>query len=277
MAVFDLTEVMRSLPSVYQLLPRYPVVQTSTSATPVRVSELVGVPGFDPEGMRAHVELHRELDVAWEYHKDDPKYLKNGYITIPVVGARQPTRLSATWDGQVLTTAAGTDGDGTVPRVSAIPLPQSDPKDFQGYFVGEQHGALQNHTFVLGDLIERLRLLLGPDLSNLRGGSSARLLRALSLAVDDLYAPGEPVVLRAQAYEGTKETLPTMSARIEPVNGGVEQTVALEPAADGWAEQTVTGLAPGLYRVRLAASGDDAFAYAPVHSLFEVASSGGAL
>jgi hypothetical protein len=173
-----------------------------------------------------------------------------------------------------LTTAPGTDGDGTVPRVSAIPLPQSKREDFRGYFVGEQHGALQNHTFVLGDLLERLRHLQGPDLSNLRGGSSTRL-RDLSLDVDDLFGPGEPVVLRARGYEGEAVTLPALSARIEPVDGGAMRTVALEPTADGWAEQTVTGLAPGLYRVRLAAASDDASAYAPVHGLFEVAGGGG--
>ena len=219
LAVFELTEVMQSFPSVYQLLPRYPVIATGSGLK--RVSQLAEALGLDPAKIRAHVELHAELDAAWARHKDDLPYQTEGYITIPVVGTRQPTLLSASWDGQRLTTGrpapAGldpqlADGDGTVPRVSAVPLPQSDPRDFRGYFVGEQHAALQNHPFVLVDLIERFKQLQGPDLSNLRGELVKRLPRALSLELDDLYAPGEPVVIR----RGGTTARPRPSRRCKP-------------------------------------------------------------
>ena len=278
LAVFELTPVMQSFPSVYQLLPRYPVIATGSGLK--RVSQLAEALGLDPAKIRAHVELHAELDAAWARHKDDLRYQTEGYITIPVVGTRQPTLLSASWDGQRLTTGrpapAGldprlADGDGTVPRVSAVPLPQSDPRDFQGYFVGEQHAALQNHLFVLVDLVERFKQLQGPDLSNLRGELGKKLPRALSLELDDLYAPGEPVVIRARGYDGEAATVPALQAHVKPVDGGVERTVALEPAPDGWAERALAGLPSGLYRIEVTAARRDAGAYTPVHSLFEVA------
>ena len=48
------------------------------------------------------------------------------------------------------------DGDGTVPKVSAIPLERS--KDLNNFFIAEQHGGLQKQSQVLDSLLNTLRL-----------------------------------------------------------------------------------------------------------------------
>ena len=82
------------------------------------------------------------------------------------------------------------DGDGTVPRVSAIPIAQSAARDFRGYFVPEQHGALQAQSFVLADLVDRIKLLQERKLAAVLGERTRSLPGALSVQADDLYATG---------------------------------------------------------------------------------------
>jgi hypothetical protein len=75
-----------------------------------------------------------------------------------------------------------------------------------------------------------------------RGELTPELPRALGVAMDDLFDPGEPVVVRAQAPDDEPGTAPGLRARIEPVAGGAPTTVALEPGPDGWSRRTLAGL-----------------------------------
>ncbi len=279
--LLNLADTMKSFPSTYQLLPRYPMIATGSGAKPKRVADLAKELKLNTAGVEAHGALHRDLDDAWNRHKDDERYKTRGYLTIPVVGTRQPTLLSAAWDGLALTTSRAlpvgqetlpSHGDGTVPQVSAIPLTQSDPRDFRGYFVAEQHSSLQNQSFVLGDLVERLKLLQAANLAAVRGELPPSMPpRPLSVEVDDLYAADETVVVRAQAPDIRPGAAPTLEARITPTAGGATTTVALEPVADAQASLAITGLEEGLYRVEVAAKGQDAALFLPVHTIFEVA------
>jgi len=159
------------------------------------------------------------------------------------------------------------DGDGTVPRVSAIPLGQSQAHDFRGYFVAEQHASLQNQEFVLGDLIERIKLLQ-TDLADVRGALPPSMPgKSLSIEMDDLYTADEPVVIKAEA----QDPAPTLEARVAPAGGGAATIVNLQPVSEGQSEATLTGLKPGVYRLELAAAGQDAARYLSVHTIFEIA------
>jgi len=274
--LFDLTETMRTFPSVYQLLPRYAVIATAEGVEPIRVTDAAMALNLDSAGVAAHAALHEDLDAAWCRHKNNAQYQKDGYITIPVVGTRQPTSLSADWDGQKLKVGRSlpsnqlglpADGDGTVPRVSAIPLGQSQAHDFRGYFVAEQHASLQNQEFVLGDLIERIKLLQ-TDLADVRGALPPSMPgKSLSIEMDDLYTADEPVVIKAEA----QDPAPTLEARVAPAGGGAATIVNLQPVSEGQSEATLTGLKPGVYRLELAAAGQDAARYLSVHTIFEIA------
>ena len=48
------------------------------------------------------------------------------------------------------------DGDGTVPQVSAIPIERSG--NFDNFLIAEPHGALQNQKQVLENLLNSLQL-----------------------------------------------------------------------------------------------------------------------
>ncbi len=278
----DLTETMRSFPSTYQLLPRYPMIMTEAGAKPKRVSELADRLGLNPAGVRAQVELHAELDGAWSRNKGDEQYREEGYLTIPIVGTKQPTLLSAVWDGATLTTGRdlpsvqeglAATGDGTVPQVSAIPLTQSSSKDFHGYFVPAKHESLQSQAFVLGDLIERLILLQSAKLADVRGERTTTSPGgALSVDLDDVYAVDEPVVLRATAPDAGLGLSPGLVARVQSVQAGptATSTVSLVPGENGVASATLAGLQPGVYRVEICAEGAAAARYLPVQSIFEV-------
>ena len=274
--MLDLTDTMRSFPSTYQLLPRYPVIATAAGTEPIRVADGANILCLDSAGVAAHVALHEELDAAWSRHKDNSHYREDGYLTFPVVGTRQPTLLSADWDGQKLKVGRSLPsdqrgqpayGDGTVPQVSAIPLTQSQARDFRGYYVAEQHASLQNHGIVLGDLIERIKLLQ-TNLDNVRGALPPSMPgKSLSIEMDDLFTADEPVVIKAEAEDPS----PTLEARVAPAGGGAATIVSLQPVSERHSEATLTGLKPGVYRLELAAAGQDAARYLSVHTIFEIA------
>ena len=159
----DLTRLFRSLTSVYQLLPRYPVVDSGTGAL-TRVAETPGLPGVDQARAEAALRFHLDIDAAIEARP------ANSYAIHPIVGILQPTSQSARLrDGSVemLQSHAGVDsgGDGTVPRVSATPLELADQS--REIYAPDQHGSLQNST---GPLTQLIGLLSARPTSTFRGG-----------------------------------------------------------------------------------------------------------
>ncbi len=126
----DLTALLRSFTSVYQLLPIFEVIAHDGGAY-TRVAETGDVPHLSPERAADALKFHRDIETAVEQHRKDAQYLTDGYKIIPVVGIKQPTLMSATLANGELSvterlpanfdpTLAG--GDGTVPFASAIPI-----------------------------------------------------------------------------------------------------------------------------------------------------------
>ena len=154
LGLFDLSALMRSFTSVYQLLPIYPCVSVDGTA-PVRPSELgIELPGLDPTRVKAADAFHREIEEAVRRHRDDEEYRTRGYGLQAIVGSEHLTSQSATYEGGRLTLhreyrsggseEVGLDmgGDGTVSRVSATPIEQSDTG--REWFSGTRHSSLQN-------------------------------------------------------------------------------------------------------------------------------------
>jgi pimeloyl-ACP methyl ester carboxylesterase len=271
--LFDLTEVMRSLPAVYELMPRYPALNANGEWK--RPAEAGSLPGVDDSYARAALDFHFEIDAAINANQGEPNYTKDPYVIFPVVGARQPTLNSASIEGGKITASelspewldgelAG--GDGTVPRVSASP--EDREKEFREIFFAERHASLQRNDQVLVDLIERLKQMQAPRRTAARGGVSLAP-RPLGLTVEELYLPEEPVELWVNA-----EDVEPFGAPRASIIGRVTDTPAIHApfmkSGDRWTTNFGI-LAPGQYRVRVDTTKSGPGAPTPVHEVFEVA------
>lgn len=259
----------RRLPSVHQLLPVYPVLDSG--AGHARLAETSPLPGLDPELVADGLEFHRELQASFDAHQ----------VIVPVVGTRQRTTLqSARLDGTSVLCSTDppgpripaelADGDGTVPRVSAIPahLPEHRCR-----FVAEAHSALQLPRVLTGQLLELLRHLQLPGLKDVLGPEApppAPVPAAISGDLDDAYPGTAPVRLRARAVGGTRP--PSRLRASLTGDDGATYEVELTPArGDGYEGERL--LPPGLYDVRLSAD-SGAPVPEPVQDCFAVLTDG---
>jgi triacylglycerol esterase/lipase EstA (alpha/beta hydrolase family) len=264
----DLTDVMRSLTSIYQLLPIYQVVKIGDSYQ--RIAEADGLPNVDKLKAQDALAFHREIEAAVEQHLKLEQYLQS-FTVVPIAGVQQPTLQSAILENGRLTASEALpavlhnrpdlgDGDGTVPQVSAIPIERS--KNFDNFFIAEQHGALQNQPQVLDNLLNCLQLSQF-DLAGVKAPQTA-----ISLSLDDLYLPDEPVSIRARVTGSI--AFGKLKAEIESVSGD------RPPLSLDFVEQekdwllAIGDLPAGLYRVTVQTKNPGEQAPTPVHGLFEV-------
>jgi pimeloyl-ACP methyl ester carboxylesterase len=275
----DLTDVLRSCPSVYQLLPIYQAVLNGNDY--VRVAE-TDIPGIEPGLAADALAFHREIEAKVNDHQADADYLKGGYVIIPVVGTRQPTMQSAVVAGGRVTVSRDlpnwidpllADGDGTVPRASAIPIELSDA--YRDSFTAERHGSLQCNRSILDDLRGRLEQMQVRGLRAIRGPEesvAAAERPAIALDLDDLYVSGEPVRLHARVINAARasESLYATVEAVDPPAGIVERAAAFVETDEG-CTLSLDQLPPGLYRVEARTQKAGPLAPLPVHDLFEVA------
>ncbi len=250
LTILDLTELLRSLTSCYQLLPTYPCYDPG-DGTLLRVGETDGIPNVDPARAGAALSFHREIEAAVADHQQQADYRERGYRIYPVIGWEQPTVQSAVRAREgvrLLRTIEGQDeqGDGTVPRVSAQPPEWTDPA--QGMFTPETHASLQNHPAVL----DHLRGVLTAGALDL----GRRRLPAVSIDIADLFAEQEPVVMRGRAEVRTAR----LQVDVTDTDSG-QAVGAVElgrPDSDGWRAAELAPLPPGIYRARLSSPADRA-------------------
>jgi pimeloyl-ACP methyl ester carboxylesterase len=251
----DLTRLLRSLTSVYQLLPRYPVVDTGTGDL-TRVAETRDLPGVDPARAAAALQFHHDIDAAVDARP------ASSYAIHPIVGILQPTYQSARLhDGSVrmVRSHSGVDGsgDGTVPRVSATPLELSD--EGREIYAPDQHGSLQNGV---GALTQLTGLLSARPTSTFRAG-----LSGFGLEIDDLFAADEPVV----AVVTSDDPTPVVDAVVVDVaTGRAVLESQIEVDGDGAYRAEWAPLPPADYRLTVSATDPDSDRQ-PVHALFIVA------
>lgn len=268
---FDLTNVMRSLTSVYQLLPIYPVVSIGNEF--VRVTETDKIPHVIKSRALDARFFHDEIYDAVKSHKDEDAY-RNNFTTVPVVGIKQPTLQSAELVGGQLVASKSLpgvlqgrsdffDGDGTVPKISAIPNELSN--SFNNCFIAEAHGALQNQEQILQSVKEAIATTQFANAADIRD-----VQNTIGLAVDDLYLPDEPIILEATVISqpeivGLKAVVVLVSSDEPPLTFSFDQSQAQQ-----WM-LTIPQLPAGLYRVAVVAEGaENQTLPPPVHNLFEV-------
>ena len=240
---FDLTELSRSFTSIHQLMPTYPCYDGGDGRL-VRVDE-VDIPHLERAKAKAALDFHREIAAAVERHNGDPAYVEGGYDLARIVGFKQPTYQSAVRDGdriKLLPTIEGQDpgGDGTVPRPSATPLEFAD--DQGATFSAERHASLQNDDH----LLLQLTGVLTGNIIEWSAFKDAVPMIDLSLDVDDLYSPADPVIVKAQPEQETTGALMAMAVEIETGEVRARETLARD---EGWHQAELGPLPEGVYRV----------------------------
>lgn len=280
MAGIDFTDIMRSMPSIYELMPIYPSI--NIDGTWQRVAESNGLPKeIVPERAADALKFHREIEDAVDKHRESAEYLKNGYSIMPVVGIQQPTLQSAFAKGDTLffesSRPAIVDelqqgGDGTVPRISATPIELGN-QPAAVYFV-EIHGSLQNNQYVLDNLRAQVQQLqVDPDKAPVRG---ARLPKpaperpAIGLRVEDLYDSDQPVVLRAEISGPAAPSGGLVATFRRSGEGGSKFDRPFRATTEGY-ELVVEGLEAGQYRVAVKGAKGGPNAPTAVHEVFEIA------
>ncbi|MEY9881212.1 esterase/lipase family protein [Bradyrhizobium sp. USDA 329] len=241
---FDGTDALRSFDSVYQLLPTYRFVKEPGQDLK-RVFEL-DLPNLDRTRATAAHAFHDEIRVAQEANSRSDEYGRTGPRVRPVIGTEQPTVQSAAWDGRTLTMLMRHDdmdqsGDGTVPRVSALPLELDFPV---ATYVPNTHSALQSDEASFGHM-RGVLTESGVDPRTFRAGEA----ETFSLYVEDAYRAGRPVRIEATA----SDHLQAIEAQVDRVDESVPSTwITLRPSADGRYRCEVP-LDSGVYRVKLSA------------------------
>lgn len=243
LTLVDLSDLLRSLTSVYQLLPIYPCYDAG-DGKPVRVTEAT-IPNLDAGKGAAALAFHLEIADAVEAHERDEDYRRGGYRVCPVVGTFQPTSQSARRSAggvEILQQYFGDDagGDGTVPRVSATPIEMQ--QETGAMFVSERHASLQNSDPVLVQLSGWLSGS-GIDLSAFRAFPGSNL----ALDLEDAFVTGEPVTVRVRPEDEAVGELTAIVADAE--RGGEVDRATLRDAGGGWRRAELTPLPEGTYRI----------------------------
>src|SRR5262249_10908657 len=132
-----LTELVRSFPSLYELLPTYSCLDLGDGE--MRYIIDAALPEVDAKRARAAATFHQRIAAE----------VVPGQVAVTAVkGGLQPTPQSARLvNGRIElhNVRKGFDhsGDGTVPRPSAHP-PEWGNDDVQAIFAPQKHGSLQN-------------------------------------------------------------------------------------------------------------------------------------
>ncbi|MFZ5623259.1 MAG: lecithin--cholesterol acyltransferase, partial [Gemmatimonadota bacterium] len=271
-----ISDLARSFTAMYQLLPIYQVLRAGGRWQ--RVAETDGIPNIDRARAADALAFHREIEKAVEERRATPA--ADAYQLIPFVGTAQDTLLSAELNGDKVTTStdlpswidAGLgEGDGTVPRLSAIPIELDDASES---YLAVRHGSIQQHPQVLDDLFPRLERMQAPNLGAIRGVKAIPEVKrpSLSLDVDDIFAAGEPVVVRARVKDAARPPQGVVARLGRADQAGRTATHPMQQADDGW-RVTLEGLEPGLYRVEVQTRPGGRRAALPIQELFEVATS----
>ncbi len=241
-----MTDICRSCTSTYQLLPIFPCYDPGDGHL-VRVAEATGIPNLEPGRARAGLAFHHEIRDAVTQNRRDPKWEENSYEVYPIVGRSQPTNYVGRLSGSSITMSEEHDGralggDGTVPRVSAIPLEFEDLGRRGDMYATPKHGSLQNSQAVLAHLTGRINDFY-TAFGGFRGATPAG--DEIGITTPDLVTTGDPITVRVRPRTPRPVTVSLYASRNEP-----PIRVATLPAQeDPWTTCRFDLLPEGVYRV----------------------------
>jgi hypothetical protein len=274
----DLTEVVRSLTSAYQLLPIYEMVKVGSEYH--RVAEINNIPNLLRTKAEEALKFHREIETAQTLNAQDEDY-HNNLVIIPYVGTEQKTYQSAELSNGELTVSwelpSNIDnergsGDGTVPRLSASPIEFDTNSRLISVnrYIAEKHSSIQNNGSVLVDLIRRFQDLEIPEKKPIRGDLSQT---AISLEVEDFFLKDEPVIIKADVKgrfpQDIRENL-GLEAQIKSVStSGKTHHAKFQKSGEEWL-LSLENLDSGLYRLEVKTERTGGGFPIPVSDIFEI-------
>lgn len=300
----DFTEVMRTFPSVYELMPRYKMLRVGGSWQRIAdpLPDGLNLGGLNQKMAEDGYKFHLEIDDAVARNKHEPLYNQfpfSGSPLRPIVGIRQKTLQSAELgrDGRVKANyalpenmdPAYDDGDGTVPRASATPVELSN--QLLESFFAEQHASLQNNKFVLIDMLARLQQVQAKGLAQVQaadffadGNSDAQSIDDgtldgvppqswIGLEFQDVYRRDEPVEILADAQADAEILADGLEAKLQRTDRGAvtgDVLHKLQRVSPSEWKLVLGGLAPGRYRL-LVGAGKKIGAPDAITAIFEVA------
>ncbi|WML60969.1 MULTISPECIES: hypothetical protein [unclassified Rhodococcus (in: high G+C Gram-positive bacteria)] len=247
----EATEVLRSWPSTYELLPRYRAVfERDQPRYPHELA--VATADFRNRASSAYAS-HLELETICTRLHELPPAQRPTQVSFYSQGHPTPARAVVTESGlQISKTDAewlpnvGWLGDGTVPAISAIPIEHSTGPDVDQFrrFAPESHIPLQSGQTVAAYLAS----LNSASLASVRDvGATAPWI---GFDVDDVYPVGQLSVLSVR-LNGADRT--DAGARISvrgPGDMDFGDAVAMEPDEDGWSVR-VAPPEEGCYSVKV--------------------------
>ena len=189
--ISGVTEVLRGWESVYELLPRYPVIRDTASGRD-RYPHQLDIPWLRSRA-KAGYQLHGEIEKSWNTMP------RMGPVVVPCIGWSHPTPDACVWeDGRLRVTktpwitAQGWKrdfGDGTVPAYSALPIEMNDQITSR-IPVRERHGRLA-HADVITTLIHEQFDYQSPTMA----AGPGELPPAIGLDIDEVHPAGAPIPL----------------------------------------------------------------------------------
>ena len=261
--VADLTDLLLSFTSIYQLLPIYECIDAGGESL-VRPAEAQGVPRLDAAraGSALH-DFHRAIEQGVEARPQD------AYEIHPIVGITQPTRKSARLAGGKLELlpsrrdGTGRDvdegGDGTVPRVSATPIELGNRPN--AVYASQIHASLQNAENVQTQLLGLLTQV--EDLESIRDVRSG-----LSLTLEEVFEPTEPISARVDVTEPRLELVATVTDLARGTSDGPHM---LQAAGDTAHVLELAARPAGDYRLTVEGANRSGKLVQPVTGVFMVA------
>jgi len=247
----DLTDVVRSLTSVYQLLPSYRCLDNGGD-TPLFLDEVDNLPGISGTvrtNMQHALKLQRDIRKAVDANRATDYEGTGGYDIRPILGNRQRTLTGAGIEGGALVASRVRGGeieggDGTVPSISSAPHEFLATNNRNAMWSHTKHASLQNATGVLEHIM---------GLATANEQDEVPVLPAegnvIELDSDDVLV-GEELRIEARIAGGGEINL-----RIEQLGTTTVDSVSMQPdpAAPGVSIATLDSLPAGEYRVTASA------------------------
>jgi lecithin:cholesterol acyltransferase len=239
----DLTTLVQSFPSMFELLPTYPCVGTGDGRPLETLS--TNPCGLNPKRIAAAKQFHDTIA-----ERVAARGGSTPYRIVAIKGIEQPTSQSALWTGEEVRPQrfySGHDkgGDGTVPRPSSHPPEWASEMDGRTVFAAQQHGVIQDSDAVLSQIFGVLTARSGTWL----GGEGLGLdVPTLTTAGDDL-----PITVTSE-----NDTL-ALTAIVTPHDSShvIDQRDVLKNEGGGRYTARFANLPEGTYQVTVRAASDD--------------------
>jgi hypothetical protein len=240
----DLTNVVRSLPSVYQLLPTYRCWSKGEGDF-VELRHAGAIPGVDASRLTKGRAFHEEIAKAARENARLDEYVSRHYMIDPIAGVNQPTLQSASLDGGTVKVMKSyrdldRDGDGRVMREIATPDAMIRP-----CYANQRHASLQNDDAV----ITQIEAILSEPRSALR---DIPTVYRFGVDLEDVHPADTPIHVRVTVHQ----EVPPLQARLfDSVTEELVGREPLEPGEDGDLHAHLPAQPTGVYKLIVDAPG----------------------